>query len=162
MQQRTLFLLDCQAKCNRQIEKGLIWGTKAETLSGTVVQLFYNPQNIVVPNLSEVDSLGQILANESVRVFIRTTLPGAVGMGEVHRDPQGSGYFLVSRKLLSVVCRQTAALHPLGQTDQVGLNSSRRLVLYLLEEGLECPSLAVIVWIRRSPFVYCISVIPHL
>ena len=29
--------LDCQAKCNRQIEKGLIRGTKAEALSGTVV-----------------------------------------------------------------------------------------------------------------------------
>ena len=64
--------------------------------------------------------------------FIRTTLPGAMRAGEVHRDPQGSGYFLVSRKLLSVVCRQAAALHPLEQTDQGGLNSSRRLVLYLL------------------------------
>ena len=36
-------VLDCQAKCNRQIEKGLIRGTKAERLSGTVVQAFYNP-----------------------------------------------------------------------------------------------------------------------
>ena len=52
--------LDCQFKCNRQIEKGLIWGTKAETLSGTVVQTFRNPQNIAVPNLPEVDPLGQI------------------------------------------------------------------------------------------------------
>ena len=38
----------------------LIRGTKAETFSGTVVQAFHNPQNIVVPNLSEVDPLGQI------------------------------------------------------------------------------------------------------
>ena len=52
-------------------------------------------------------------------------------MGEVHRDPQGSGYFLVSRKLLSVVRRQGAALHPLEQMDQGNLNSSRSLVLYL-------------------------------
>lgn len=65
---RVLWLLDCQSKCNRQIEKGLIWGTKAETLSGTVVQTFRNPQNIAVPNLPEVDPLGQIFANESVRV----------------------------------------------------------------------------------------------
>ena len=35
--------LDCQSKSNRQIEKSLIRGTKAETLSWTVVQPFYNP-----------------------------------------------------------------------------------------------------------------------
>lgn len=34
--------LDCQSKSNRQIEKSLIRGTKAETLSWTVVQPFYN------------------------------------------------------------------------------------------------------------------------
>ena len=34
---RETIRLDCQAKCNRQIEKGLIRGTKAEALSGTVV-----------------------------------------------------------------------------------------------------------------------------
>ena len=39
----SLIELDCQSKRNRQIEKGLIRGTKAETLSGTVVQPFYNP-----------------------------------------------------------------------------------------------------------------------
>ena len=55
-------------------------------------------------------------------------------MGEVHRDHQGSGYFLVSRKLLSVVCRQAAALHPLEQTDQGSLDSGRRLVLYLCRQ----------------------------
>ena len=52
-------------------------------------------------------------------------------MSEVHRNPQGGGYFLVSRKLLSVVRRQAAALHPLEQMDQGNLNSSRSLVLYL-------------------------------
>ena len=52
-------------------------------------------------------------------------------MSEVHRNPQGGGYFLVSRKLLSVVRRQAATLHPLEQTDQGSLNSSRSLVLYL-------------------------------
>ena len=51
--------LDSQAKCNRQIEKDLIGGTKAEAFSGTVVQASYNPRNIVVPNLSEVDPLEQ-------------------------------------------------------------------------------------------------------
>ena len=51
--------LDSQAKCNRQIEKDLIGGTKAEALSGMVVQAFYNPRNIVVLNLSEVDPLEQ-------------------------------------------------------------------------------------------------------
>ena len=33
------------------------------------------------------------------------------------RTPQGSGYFLVSRKLLFVIRRQVVALHPLKQTD---------------------------------------------
>ena len=37
------YVLDCQFKRNRQIEKGLIRGTKAERLSWTVVQPFYNP-----------------------------------------------------------------------------------------------------------------------
>ena len=36
-------LLDCQSKSNSQIEKGFTRGTKAETLSWTVVQPFYNP-----------------------------------------------------------------------------------------------------------------------
>ena len=60
--------LDCQAKSNRQIEKSLIRGAKAKTLSGTIVQTFHNPQNIVVPDLSKVDPLRQIFANESVRI----------------------------------------------------------------------------------------------
>ena len=55
-------------------------------------------------------------------------------MGEVHRNPQGSGYFLVSRKLLSVVRRQAAALHPLEQADQGSLDSGCRLVLYLCRQ----------------------------
>ena len=55
-------------------------------------------------------------------------------MGEVHRNPQDGGYFLVSRKLLSVVYRQAAALHPLKQTDQGSLDSGRRLVLYLCRQ----------------------------
>ena len=38
-----LYVLDCQSKSNRQIEKSLIRGTKTETLSWTVVQPFYNP-----------------------------------------------------------------------------------------------------------------------
>ena len=57
------------------MKKGLIRGTKAETLSGTVVQTFRNPQNIAVPNLPEVDPLGQIFANESVRVDKETKRP---------------------------------------------------------------------------------------
>ena len=52
-------------------------------------------------------------------------------MGEVYRDPQGGRYFLVSRKLLSIVRRQAATLHTLEQTDQGSLNSGRSLVLYL-------------------------------
>ena len=70
----------------------------------------------------------------SVRIFIRTTFSGAVGMGKVHRSPQGCGYFLVLRKLLSVVRRQATALHPLEQADQGSLDRSRRLVLYLCRQ----------------------------
>ena len=42
-----------------KLKKGLIRGAKAKTLSGTVVQTFRNPQNIVVPNFPEVDPLFQ-------------------------------------------------------------------------------------------------------
>ena len=63
--------------------------------------------------------------------FICTPLPGAMGMGKVHRSPQGCGYFLVSSKLLSVIHRQAAALHPLKQTDQGSLNGGRNLVFDL-------------------------------
>lgn len=55
-------------------------------------------------------------------------------MGKVHRDPQGSGYLLVSRKLLSVVRRQAAALHPLEHTDQGSLNSGRSFVFDLCRQ----------------------------
>ena len=55
-------------------------------------------------------------------------------MSEVHRNPQGGGYFLVSRKLLSVVRRQAAALHPLEQADQSSLDSGRSFVFDLCRQ----------------------------
>ena len=126
-----LSALDCQSKSNREIEKGLPRGTKAETLSGTLVQAFYNPQNIIVSHTPEIESPGQIFANESVRILVCTPLPGTVGMGKVHRSPQGGGYLPVPGKLLAIVRRQAAALQSIEQTDQGNLNSSRSPVLYL-------------------------------
>ncbi len=123
--------LDCQSKSNREIEKGLTRATKARTLSGTLVQTFYNPQNILVLHTPEIEPPGQIFANESVRILVCTPLPGGVGMGKVHRSPQGGGYLPVPGKLLATVRRQAAALQPIRQTDQGNLNSSRSLVLYL-------------------------------
>ena len=52
-------MLGCQVKHNRQIEKCLIRGTKAKRLPGAIVQVFRNPQNIVVLSLPEVEPLGQ-------------------------------------------------------------------------------------------------------
>ena len=44
-------------------------------------------------------------------------------MGEVYGSLQGSGYFLASCKLLSIVRCQAMALHSLKQTDQGSLTA---------------------------------------
>ena len=55
-------------------------------------------------------------------------------MGKVDRSPQGCSYLLVSSKLLSVVRRQVAALHPPKQTNQGILNGGRSLVFDLCRQ----------------------------
>ena len=55
-------------------------------------------------------------------------------MGKVDRSPQGCSYLLVSSKLLSVVRRQAAALHPPKQTNQSSLNGGRSLVFDLCRQ----------------------------
>ena len=54
-------------------------------------------------NLSHAFPLGEELPKQSVRVFLRSSLPGAVRMGEVDFGSQGISYFLVSGKFFAVI-----------------------------------------------------------
>lgn len=52
-------------------------------LTGAVVEFVGDPVAVVVGDVGHVRALGDVLADQSVGVFIGSALPGVVGLGEV-------------------------------------------------------------------------------
>jgi hypothetical protein len=66
----------------------LEWRAIAKALSGTVVEELFDSDDLLFSDLGEVRSLGEVLPEEAIGIFIRPSLPGAMGMREIDRDPE--------------------------------------------------------------------------
>jgi hypothetical protein len=66
-----------------QLCKDLVWGHEVEDFAWSVVEAFGDDVEFILAVPAEVGSLGQILADEAIGVFVAAALPGAVGIGEV-------------------------------------------------------------------------------
>ena len=62
------------------------WCHPAQGLSRPFVELSGDRVKLTLGHGREVAPLGQVLAEQPVGVLVRTTLPGAVGVAEVHLD----------------------------------------------------------------------------
>ena len=61
-------------------------GLIVETFSGSVVELGGGPGQIVTADAVEVGSLGTVLPQQTVGMFVRAALPGFAWLGEEHRQ----------------------------------------------------------------------------
>jgi len=68
----------------------LAWCAVAEAGAGSVVELVGDGSEVAVAELVEVGALGEVLAQQAIRVLVRASLPWRVRIGEVDPDP-GSG-----------------------------------------------------------------------
>ena len=78
----------------------------AEDLPGAVVKALLDPAQLRVGDRAEIKLARQVLANETVGVFVAATLPGGVRIGEVEVGLQCAGNELMFGKLLAVVAGQ--------------------------------------------------------
>lgn len=76
---------------------------------------------------AQVSSLRELLAEQAVRVFIDTTLPGAVRIGKVNFHTGGFSQALVFSYLLALIVRQRKALLRLDATEDVAEAAEYRL-----------------------------------
>ena len=83
---------------------------EAEGFSWTGVQLPGNGIEFLLSEVTQVSSLGEVLPEQAVGVFIDATLPGAVRIGKVNFHTGGLSQALVLRHLLALVVRQRKAL----------------------------------------------------
>lgn len=67
-------------------EEDFCWAFPVEGLSGSCVESPCDGVEFFLGELAEVFSFGQILAQESVGVFVDSSLPRAVWVGEVDLD----------------------------------------------------------------------------
>ena len=74
---------------------------------------------------TQVRALGQVLAQQAVRVLAGAALPRAVRVAEVHRDARSSRQVLVACQFLALVVGQTLA-HWLGNRIQLLRETGQR------------------------------------
>src|ERR1035437_6142331 len=83
---------------------------EAEGLSRAGVQLPGNGIEFLLSEDTQVSSLGEVLPEQTVCVFVDATLPGAVRVGKVNFHTSDPGQALVLSHLLALIVRQRKAL----------------------------------------------------
>ena len=68
----------------------------AQAFSGSHVDFVGNEIDLLLAVARQIGALGQVLADQSVGVFIGAALPWAVRVAEVHGDAGGLGEFFGS------------------------------------------------------------------
>ena len=78
----------------------------AEAFSRSVIEAVRHEGDVLDGDVIEGHLLWKELANEAVHIFVGTTLPRGVGVGEVEVGPQLFGDVLVLGELFAIVSRQ--------------------------------------------------------
>jgi hypothetical protein len=65
-----------------QFCEDLVWGHEVEDFARSVVESFGDDVEVVLGVVRQVGSLGKILADEAICIFVAAALPRAVGIAE--------------------------------------------------------------------------------
>jgi hypothetical protein len=84
-----------------QLCKDLVWGHEVEDFARSVVESFGDDVEIILAVPAEVGSLGQILADEAICIFVAAALPRAVGIAEPDFDPGVTVTLAINPKLIT-------------------------------------------------------------
>lgn len=68
-----------------------------------MVELGFDPRDLLIRNHTKVSALGQVPADEAVNVFDRSPFPGGVGMAEEAGEAEGLGDSLMGSVFRAVV-----------------------------------------------------------
>ena len=90
-----------------------IGGSEAQSLSGAVIEALGGVIQFLPGDGAQVPTLGEVLADQPIGVFVRAPLPGVVGMGKVDSGTQGFGDPFVFGALRAVVERER--MHPVPE-----------------------------------------------
>ena len=89
-----------------QLRKDFQGCGKVETFPRARVQPMGDGVQLTLGVARQVRALGQVLAQQPVRVFIGAALPGAIRIGEEDLDGEPLGQLLVLGPLVSSIVRQ--------------------------------------------------------
>ena len=93
----------------------IVWSEKlcrafeAQRPAWSGVQLPGNRVQLLLRILAQIPALGKVLSQQSVRVLVNASLPGAVRIGKVDLDPSGRRQLLMRRHLLPLIVGQRKA-----------------------------------------------------
>ena len=117
-------------------EENFFWGAVAKASARSVVHKSFDTPHCLRGDRSEVDSFGEELSNETVGVFVRTTLVRTTRIGEVSAGAVRLLHEMAACKLAAVVKGERPPL-PVGKFCEGLLESlmhmSRGLVLDQLQ-----------------------------
>ena len=90
----------------------LVWCLEVEDFARPVVEPLSDDVEVVLGVCAEVGSLGEILSDEAVGVFVAAALPGAVGIGEPDLDAGILGELSMSGHFgTAIICERFAHGH---------------------------------------------------
>ena len=110
--------------------KHLIGCLESQSFSGSVIDSVFDHSQLLIGHGFHAAFLGDVLAQQSVEVFIAAALPTAIRIGKVGLDAQGLIGGLVIRKLFAVVHGQSP--HPCAQGLEFVLNGTAHQVSALV------------------------------
>ena len=91
-------------------EKNFSWGSVAETSAWAVVHKSFDTPHLLRGDFSEIDSFGEELTNETVGVFVRTTLVRTTRIGKVSTRAVRLLHEIAASELTAVVERERPPL----------------------------------------------------
>ena len=66
----------------------LVWGFEPQSFSGPIVEFVHHVLNLFWGNSLKGPLFGEILSNETIRIFIEPAFPGCIGMSKKEADLQ--------------------------------------------------------------------------
>ena len=108
---------------------------EAEGFSWAGVQLPGNGIEFLLSEATQVSSLGEVLPEQTVGVFVDAALPRAVRIGKVNFHTRGLGQALVLSHLLALIVRQRKALLRLDAVQHLAEAAERGLGTGILHPG---------------------------
>ncbi len=79
------------------------WSAVVEALSGTIIQRRRDSCNTLMARRANIASLGQVLADQSIRILIRAALPARIRIGKISLETQPPRQLGVLDELAAVV-----------------------------------------------------------